>query len=131
MDPVQHLHTPQRHASLVQFPHILDRTGVSMSTIDEIVYQRKYAHRSINQDAPIHADGIRVLGLGEEAQYQEDDEDDLGNDVDGQTVFAKTEFGWQERRTGQTTPEHAADAGDVGREESAQGEGCEGIKCYR
>lgn len=95
-----------------------------MSTTDEIVYQRKNSHRSINQDTPIHSDGIWVLGLREEAQYEEDDENHLGNAVNDQAVFAKTELGRQERCAGQTTPEHAADAGDVGREESAQGEGC-------
>lgn len=71
-----------------------------MPTIDEIVYQRKDNHHPINQDTPVHPHGIRVLGLGEETQYEEDDQDDLGNDVDGKAVFAQTELGWQERCTG-------------------------------
>lgn len=100
----------------VQLSHIFNRTSIPMPTVCKIVHQRKDSHRPVDKNAPVHPVCSRVLGLWEEAQYEEGNKTHFCHHVDGKAVSAQTELRWKQRCTGQAAPEHATDTRDISRE---------------
>lgn len=119
--------TRKKHG-LLQLPDVLDRAGIVVATVEEVVDEGADDDDQVHQQTPVECRDVRIGADGEEDQDEHDREDGNAHDVERQAELAEREFARQERLAHDALTSNQADGDEVRGKQRGGGDGADGVE---